>query len=141
MKYQVVAIFAILCFVSTKVNADDDVDTLIKKLEMFVKSLNLDEEKSQEILGKLDKAREECLSDADDINPEVIQQLVKGAMPVLEQCAESVMDEEDLEEKGTKIIDCIAQKAKDFAADSDMTDEEKQKFDDALECLKKLVKE
>ncbi|KAL1486311.1 hypothetical protein MTO96_031446 [Rhipicephalus appendiculatus] len=118
MKYQVVAIFAILCFVSTKVNADGD-----------------------EILDKLDKAREECLSDADDINPEVIQKLVEGAMPVLTQCAESVADVENPEEKGTKMIDCIAQKAKDFAYDSEMTDEEKQKFDAALECLKNLVEE
>uniref|UniRef100_A0A131YZJ6 Uncharacterized protein n=1 Tax=Rhipicephalus appendiculatus TaxID=34631 RepID=A0A131YZJ6_RHIAP len=141
MKYQVVAIFAILCFASTKVNADGDVDTLIKKLEMFVESLNLDEEKSQEILDKLDKAREKCLSDADDINPEVIQKLVEGAMPVLTQCAESVADVENPEEKGTKMIGCIAQKAKDFAYDSEMTDEEKQKFDAALECLKNLVEE
>ncbi|KAL1486310.1 hypothetical protein MTO96_031445 [Rhipicephalus appendiculatus] len=96
---------------------------------------------SLRILSKIDKAREDCLSGVDDINPEIIKELAKGATPALTECGMSVKNVEDPQERRTKISDCISKKANDFKESSDMTEEEQQKFDEALECLEKLIQE
>ncbi|KAL3192533.1 hypothetical protein MRX96_058951 [Rhipicephalus microplus] len=113
MKNHVVAIFLILCFTSSIVNANQDVDAIIKAVKKFVQGLHLDEEESQKILSKINTAQEQCLTEADDINPAIIK----------------------------KIVECMSEKADTFKETSGMTDEEEQKFDDALNCVKKLIEE
>ncbi|KAL1486309.1 hypothetical protein MTO96_031444 [Rhipicephalus appendiculatus] len=140
MKNQVFAIFVILCFASTKVNANDDVDAIIGDLKSYVKLLPVDEEKSEKILSEIEKAREECLSDADDINPEIIKKLAHESIPAVKECAGSAINVEDTSERGMKAIQCIMQKVDSVTPPSDMTDEDKKRFEDTLDCLAKPFK-
>ncbi|XP_037271698.2 uncharacterized protein LOC142761627 [Rhipicephalus microplus] len=141
MKNHVVAIFLILCFTSSIVNANQDVDAIIKAVKKFVQGLHLDEEESQKILSKINTAQEECLTEADEINPAIIKKLVREAIPAVIKCVGSVAKEKDPQVKKTKIIECVSKKADTFKETSGMTDEEKQKFGDALNCVKKLIEE
>ncbi|XP_075728905.1 uncharacterized protein LOC119163738 [Rhipicephalus microplus] len=141
MKSQVFAIFLILCFTSIKVNANEDVDAIIKALKIFVEGLHLDEKESQEILSKISTAQENCLSEADNINSEIVKELALGFVPAVMECRGSVAQDNDPHERLTEIVDCVKEKANEYEASSAMTEEEQQKFESALECLENLVKE
>ncbi|KAL3192534.1 hypothetical protein MRX96_058952 [Rhipicephalus microplus] len=141
MKNHVVAIFLILCFTTSIVNANQDVDAIIKAVKKFVQGLHLDEEESQKILSKINTAQEQCLTEADDINPAIIKKLIRGAVPAVIKCVGSVAKENDPHVREAKIIECMSEKADTFKETSGMTDEEEQKFDDALNCVKKLIEE
>ncbi|KAH6922096.1 hypothetical protein HPB50_009508 [Hyalomma asiaticum] len=101
MKHQVVALFAILCFTSVRVNANAEVDAVIDQLKSLVKQFVPDQAKAQEYLSKIDSARE-CLSLAKDMNPDIIKQIAKGAIPTIMECGGQFIKLENPQERADK---------------------------------------
>lgn len=139
MKNQVVAIFAILCFTAAVVNANADVDRVIEQLKSLVRDFVTDKDKAQEYLSKIDSASE-CLAIAKDMNPEIIKQMAKGAIPTIMECGSQFITLKDPQERATKIKDCLVEKANNFKQSSGMTPEEMKMFDDASACIQEQAK-
>ncbi|XP_075526397.1 uncharacterized protein LOC142558125 [Dermacentor variabilis] len=74
MKYQVVAIFAMLCFATGAVNANDAGDAIIGQLKKVVRLLVKNQDKAKQYMSKIDSASE-CLSTVDGINPVIMDQI------------------------------------------------------------------
>ncbi|KAL3192537.1 hypothetical protein MRX96_058955 [Rhipicephalus microplus] len=128
MKNQFLAVLLILCFASFKVNANEDVHPTVKALKTFVENLNLGEEESEKILSKIGTAQEACLSEADNIDPEIIRKLAEEVIPAVMVCSGSAVHVEEPHEKETE------------ESTTGMHDEEKQELHDALGCLERLIK-
>ncbi|XP_075728907.1 uncharacterized protein LOC119164991 isoform X2 [Rhipicephalus microplus] len=102
MKNQFLAVLLILCFASFKVNANEDVHPTVKALKTFVENLNLGEEESEKILSKIGTAQEACLSEADNIDPEIIRKLAEEVIPAVMVCSGSAVHVEEPHEKETE---------------------------------------
>ncbi|XP_075728906.1 uncharacterized protein LOC119164991 isoform X1 [Rhipicephalus microplus] len=140
MKNQFLAVLLILCFASFKVNANEDVHPTVKALKTFVENLNLGEEESEKILSKIGTAQEACLSEADNIDPEIIRKLAEEVIPAVMVCSGSAVHVEEPHEKETEITECISNKAIGIMESTGTNDEETQKFHHALGCLERLIK-
>ncbi|XP_037499041.1 uncharacterized protein LOC119372650 [Rhipicephalus sanguineus] len=139
MKNQVVAIFVILCFTSATVNANAEVEAVIEQLKSLVRDFVPDKAKVEEYMTKIDNARQ-CLSIAKDMNPEIIKQLAKGAIPTVMECGRKFIDVKDPQERATSIRECLVEKANNFKQSSGMTPDEMKMFDDASACLQEQAK-
>ncbi|XP_049513539.1 uncharacterized protein LOC119466233 isoform X5 [Dermacentor silvarum] len=140
MKHQVVAVFLVLCFTSAVVNANAAVDAVIEQLKDFVRHFEKDQDKAQETLSKIDRARE-CLSAAKDINPDIINRVANGVIQTLMECGGKHISSEDPQERKTVIKNCLLEKANKFEESSGMTPEDSKMFNDALACIQKVAED
>ncbi|XP_037287748.2 uncharacterized protein LOC119180721 [Rhipicephalus microplus] len=139
MTNRVVAIFAILCFTSAAVNANADLDRVVEQLKSLVRDFVTEEDKAQEYLSKIDSGSQ-CLSVAKDMNPEIVKQIAKVAMPTIMECGSQFIRIRDPQERADKIKDCLVEKANNFKQSSGMTPEEMKMFDDASACIQEQAK-
>ncbi|KAH8034922.1 hypothetical protein HPB51_003209 [Rhipicephalus microplus] len=112
--YQLLEMYAIVQSFS---NAAADLDRVVEQLKSLVRDFVTEEDKAQEYLSKIDSGSQ-CLSVAKDMNPEIVKQIAKVAMPTIMECGSQFIRIREPQERADK-------------QSSGMTPEEMKMFDDA----------
>ncbi|KAH6922095.1 hypothetical protein HPB50_009507 [Hyalomma asiaticum] len=94
-----------------------EVEAVIEQLKSLVRDFVTDKDKAQEYLSKIDSARG-CLDLAKGMNPEIIKQIAKSALPTIMECGSQFIILKDPQERADK-------------QSSGMTPDEIKMFDDA----------